>query len=43
MALLRDKLNERKLMTVEQLNAVPNGRIVHYCQSRSAASALPNA
>ncbi|HWH81279.1 MAG TPA: error-prone DNA polymerase [Burkholderiaceae bacterium] len=31
MALLRDKLNERKLMTAEQLNALPNGRIVHYC------------
>ena len=31
MALLRKKLNERKLLTAEQLNALPNGRIVHYC------------
>jgi error-prone DNA polymerase len=31
MALLRDKLTELRLVTAEQLNAVPNGRIVHYC------------
>jgi error-prone DNA polymerase len=31
MALLRKKLNERKLLTAEQLNTLPNGRIVHYC------------
>ena len=31
MALLRDKLTERKLITAEQLNSVPSGRIVHYC------------
>jgi error-prone DNA polymerase len=31
MALLRDKLTERNLITAEQLNEVPNGRIVHYC------------
>jgi error-prone DNA polymerase len=31
MALLRDKLAERKLVTAEQLNTVPDGRIVHYC------------
>jgi len=31
MALLRDKLTERKLVTAGQLNAVPNRRIVHYC------------
>jgi len=31
MALLRSKLNERALLTAEQLNAVPNGRVVRYC------------
>ena len=31
MALLRDQLTERKLVTAEHLNSVPNGRIVHYC------------
>lgn len=31
MALLRSKLNERRLLTAEQLNAVPNGRAVRYC------------
>jgi error-prone DNA polymerase len=31
MALLRPNLNERRLLTAEQLNAMPNGRIVRYC------------
>jgi error-prone DNA polymerase len=31
MALLREKLTARKLVTAAQLNAMPNGRIVHYC------------
>ena len=31
MAVLRHKLNERKLLTAEQLNAMPNERIVRYC------------
>ena len=31
MALLRDRLTERKLVTAAQLEAVPDGRIVHYC------------
>ena len=31
LALLRETLNARKLMTAQQLNAVPNGRLVHYC------------
>lgn len=31
MALLRSKLNERRLLTAEQLNALPNGRAVRYC------------
>ncbi len=31
MALLRAKLNERRLLTAEQLNALPNGRAVRYC------------
>ena len=31
MALLRDRLTERKLVTAAQLNEVPDGRIVHYC------------
>jgi error-prone DNA polymerase len=31
MALLRAKLNERRLLTAEQLNSVPNGRAVRYC------------
>ncbi len=31
LALLRDRLTERKLVTAEQLNALPNGRLVHYC------------
>ncbi len=31
MALLRDRLTERKLVTATQLNEVPDGRIVHYC------------
>ena len=31
LAVLRDKLNERRLLTAEQLNDMPNGRIVRYC------------
>ena len=31
MALLRDRLSERKLVTAAQLDDVPDGRIVHYC------------
>jgi len=31
LALLRETLNERKLMTAQQLDAMPNGRLVHYC------------
>ncbi len=31
MALLRPKLDERRMLTAEQLNALPNGRIVRYC------------
>ena len=31
MALLRDRLTERKLVTAAQLDDVPDGRIVHYC------------
>lgn len=31
MTLLRDLLAERTLITAEQLNSVPNGRVVHYC------------
>jgi error-prone DNA polymerase len=31
MALLRKKLDARRLLTAEQLNAVPNGRPVRYC------------
>ena len=31
MALLRDKLTERRLITAAQLDDAPNGRIVHYC------------
>jgi error-prone DNA polymerase len=31
MALLRPTLDERRLMTAEQLNAMPNGRVVGYC------------
>ncbi|MEO5696381.1 MAG: OB-fold nucleic acid binding domain-containing protein, partial [Burkholderiaceae bacterium] len=31
MALLRDRLTERRLVTAAQLNDVPDGRIVHYC------------
>jgi error-prone DNA polymerase len=31
MALLRPTLDERRLLSAEQLNAMPNGRIVRYC------------
>jgi len=31
LALLREKLTERRLLTAEQLNAMPNGRLVRYC------------
>jgi error-prone DNA polymerase len=31
LALLRPTLDERRLMTAEQLNAMPNGRVVRYC------------
>jgi error-prone DNA polymerase len=31
MALLRDRLTERRLVTAAQLDDVPDGRIVHYC------------
>jgi error-prone DNA polymerase len=31
MALLRAKLDQRKLLTARQLEHTPNGRIVHYC------------
>jgi error-prone DNA polymerase len=31
LALLRDTLNARKLMTAVQLDEVPDGRLVHYC------------
>jgi error-prone DNA polymerase len=31
LAVLRHKLTERRLMTAEQLNDLPNGRIVRYC------------
>jgi len=31
LALLRETLNERKLLTAQQLDAMPNGRLVHYC------------
>ena len=31
LALLRPKLDERRLLTAEQLNALPNGRSVRYC------------
>ena len=31
MALLRPRLDQHRLLTAEQLNAMPNGRIVRYC------------
>jgi error-prone DNA polymerase len=31
LALLRPRLDERRLLTAEQLNALPNGRSVRYC------------
>ncbi|MBA3599507.1 MAG: error-prone DNA polymerase, partial [Methylibium sp.] len=31
LALLRPKLNERRLLTAEQLDSQPNGRMVRYC------------